>query len=169
MFRLVFIACVVSFLAGAEPACAQGRHGPEWGDPRPLDRLLPQIRSHHPGTFYDAEGPYPDENGNPHYRLKWVTPEGRVIWLDTDAHTGRVNGIEHGANRGGYFGGPPRENFPPEGARHFGGGPGGPYARGPRDGGFGAPWGGHGGGDWGGRRGGGGWGGGHGGHHGHGG
>jgi hypothetical protein len=120
--------------------------------------LLPQIRSHHPGTFYDADGPYPDAYGNPHYRLKWLTPEGRIIWLDTDARTGRVIGVDHGASRGGYFGGVPHGVYP---APRFGGAP---YAA-PR--GFGAPWGG-GRGGW---HGGGGWGGGHGGggHHGHGG
>ncbi len=154
MFRLVFIACVVVFLAGAGPACAQGRHGPEWGDPQPLDRLLPQIRSHHPGTFYDAQGPYPDENGNPHYRLKWMTPEGRVIWLDTDARTGRVIGRDRGG---------PREYYPQ--GPQFEGPPRGPF-QGPPGGGFGAPWGGRGGWHGGGR---GGWGGHDGGHHGHGG
>ena len=26
----------------------------------------------------------------PHYHLKWMTPDGRVIWFDADARNGRV-------------------------------------------------------------------------------
>jgi hypothetical protein len=55
---------------------------------QPLDRLLPQIRRDHPGQFLDAEGA--QTGGNPHYHLKWLTPDGRVMYLDTDARTGRV-------------------------------------------------------------------------------
>jgi hypothetical protein len=81
---------------------------------QPLDRILPQIRHGHPGTFYDAEGPYPDMAGNPHYHIKWMTPDGRVIWLDTDARTGRVLGVQgsgwHAQQFGPRFGGPPGWN-----------------------------------------------------------
>lgn len=69
------------------------------GDVMPLDEILSQIRSHYPGRFYDADGPYPDGHGGLHYRLKWMTPKGRIIWLDTDARTGRV--IGRGGGRGG--------------------------------------------------------------------
>ena len=57
---------------------------------QPLDRLLPGIRRSHPGEFYDAEGPTYGPNGNPHYHLKWMTPDGRIIWFDADARSGRV-------------------------------------------------------------------------------
>lgn len=67
---------------------------PGYGRPRdgvqPLDRLLPGIRRAHPGDFYDAEGPTYGPEGDPHYHLKWMTPDGRVIWYDTDARNGRV-------------------------------------------------------------------------------
>jgi len=109
MFRLTFLAFFVAFLASAVPACAQQ----EWGNPQPLDRLLPQIRERHPGTFYDAEGPYSDENGGMHYRLKWMTPEGRIIWLDTDARTGRVLGVDRGGFRANNFAAPPPGAYPP--------------------------------------------------------
>jgi hypothetical protein len=109
MFRLVFLGVFAAFLASALPACAQQ----EWGNPQPLDRLLPQIRERHPGTFYDAEGPYSDENGGMHYRLKWMTPEGRIIWLDTDARTGRVLGVDRGGFRANNFAAPPRDAYPP--------------------------------------------------------
>jgi len=98
---------------------------------QPLDRLLPQIRSRYPGTFYDAEGPYPDENGNARYRLKWMTPEGRVIWLDTDARTGRVLGVDRGPNHFERYAMPPAgERAPPDAvSRHFDGAGGGRYNR----------------------------------------
>src|SRR6201985_905110 len=57
---------------------------------QPLDRLLPGIRRQHPGAFYDAEGPTYGPSGDPHYHLKWMTPDGRVIWFDADARNGRV-------------------------------------------------------------------------------
>jgi hypothetical protein len=84
---------------------------------QPLDRLLPEIRRTHPGRFYDADGPHPGVGG-PHYHLKWMTPDGRIIWYDTDARTGRVLGSSPG-----------RDNFDPR--EHFGG-YGGPPAEGPR-------------------------------------
>jgi hypothetical protein len=111
MFRVLFLALLAVLAAMAEPAVAQPRRAP---DVQPLDRVLPQVRSRYPGTFYDADGPFMDEGGNPHYRLKWMTPEGRVIWLDTDARTGRVLGVEHGGRHGGdRFNVPPRDAPPP--------------------------------------------------------
>jgi hypothetical protein len=63
---------------------------------QPLDRLLPEIRRTVPGQFLDAESA--NQDGNPHYRLKWLTPDGRVMWLDADARTGRVMGQSAGRN-----------------------------------------------------------------------
>ena len=113
MFRLVFLAFLAVFVAGfTSPVSAQPRRAP---DVKPLDRVLPQVRRDYPGTFYDADGPFMDEGGNPHYRLKWMTPEGRVIWLDTDARTGRVLGVERNAPRGSYAMPPPDMRAPPPG------------------------------------------------------
>lgn len=75
----------------------QPRERVEQGQIQPLDRILPEIRRTHPGTFYDAEGPFPGADGGMHYRLKWMTPEGRIIWFDTDARTGRVLGTGGGS------------------------------------------------------------------------
>jgi len=72
-----------------------------------LDRILPTIRQHHPGRFYDAEGPFRGPDGSPRYRLKWMTPGGRVIWFDADARTGRVLGPDIEMRNGPIFG-PPR-------------------------------------------------------------
>jgi hypothetical protein len=111
MFRAFFLAVLTVLALGAAPASAQPRRSP---DVQPLDRVLPQVRSRYPGNFYDADGPFLDESGNPHYRLKWMTPEGRVMWLDTDARTGRVLGVEHGGRRGGErYNAPPRDAPPP--------------------------------------------------------
>ena len=86
-FLLLLAPLTAAGPAGAQPA-------------QPLDRLLPQIRRDHPGQFLDAEGF--NSGGNPHYHLKWLTPDGRVLWLDTDARTGRVVGQSPG--RDGFDG-----------------------------------------------------------------
>ncbi|HVZ70532.1 MAG TPA: hypothetical protein VG891_13805 [Rhizomicrobium sp.] len=88
---------LVMLAAGATPAEAQRdgmREHIRNGQIQPLDSLLPDIRRSHPGTFYDAEGPIEGPDGDYRYRLKWMTPEGRIIWLDTDARTGQVLGVE---------------------------------------------------------------------------
>lgn len=92
------LAVLVLVAGGVAPAAAQPRHesGRERGA-RPLDELLPHVRSAHPGTFYDAQGPFRGPDGRLHYRLKWLTPSGRMIWLDTDAATGRVLGVSRAA------------------------------------------------------------------------
>jgi hypothetical protein len=131
---------------------------------QPLDRLLPGIRRQHPGDFYDAEGPTYGPSGDPHYHLKWMTPDGRVIWFDADARNGRV--LRTSPGRDGFdnrrFEGPPPgyerryapdryapDRYPPDGGgdrgyggppRNYGAGPGpgydGPY----RDYGRGGRW-----------------------------
>jgi hypothetical protein len=84
---------------------------------QPLDRILPQIGNGRPGRFFDAEGPFPDAVGGWHYRIKWMTPEGRIVWLDADARTGHVLGPYRGYAR---------MAMPPSGLRYF------PLAPGPR-------------------------------------
>jgi len=135
MFRRVFMAAVLALLAFASPALGQLQYllvangptaqAPALAEPpatarryptthpynvQPLDRILPGIRSARPGRFFDAEGPYPDPAGGWHYRIKWLTPEGRVVWLDTDARTGRIIGLYHGYAR---------MAFPPAGLRYY--------------------------------------------------
>lgn len=123
MRACVFSAIFLGFLALAatasqKPALAQPGYGPRYeaDGVQPLDRLLPGIRRGHPGTFYDAEGPTYGPEGDPHYHLKWMTPDGRVIWYDTDARSGRV--LRSSPGRDGF-------DRP------------GPYMREPYDGGYG--------------------------------
>ena len=90
-FFLGFVALALSLLGSAAPALAQRAPGV-----MPLDRLLPEIRRTHPGQIYDADGPSIGPDGSQHYHLKWMTPDGRIEWLDTDARTGRVLGSSPG-------------------------------------------------------------------------
>jgi hypothetical protein len=89
------------FLLSAGTAQAQAR----FAENPSLDRVLPQIRSRHPGTFYDAQGPWRGADGRLVYRLKWMMPGGRIVWFDADARTGRVLGpdmeVRHDFYRGG--------------------------------------------------------------------
>jgi len=136
-----------------------------------LDSILPQIRAAHPGRLSDAE-PFIGSDGRTHYRIKWMTPEGRILYFDADAHTGRYSnaGGDDGEWRddrrwrgGGYPGNDGedrrrRDNWNdggPDASGSGGGEWGGPHQGGDwRDRGGG--WGGGSGGDWGAR---GGWGG----------
>ena len=91
MFRRLFILMFAALLLSSAPVFAQGRFVHPYG-PReavPLDRILPHIRSTHQGTFSDVDGPFADPDGRLHYRIKWLTPQGRVVWFDADARTGR--------------------------------------------------------------------------------
>lgn len=86
-------ATFVVLSAGAAQAQPHGRGNPS------LDRILPQIREHHRGKFYDAEGPWPGPDGQLRYRLKWMTPDGRIVWFDADARSGRVLGPDSESRR----------------------------------------------------------------------
>ena len=128
MSARVFFAILLGISALlAAPVLAQpyGPPPPGYRDGvQPLDRLLPGIRRAHPGNFYDAEGPTYGPQGDPHYHLKWMTPDGRVIWYDTDARNGRVLRTSPGRDT---FDGP----APPPGyARPYAPRPG--YSYGPR-------------------------------------
>lgn len=126
MRKLGLFALLLTLFAATVPAAAQWG-GPGYGGVQRLDQILPGIRMAHPGRFYDAEGPFPDAAGGMHYRIKWLTPEGRVIWLDTDARTGRVIGpwAAHGA-----WGVAPGPGIPPMERRFTPGGWGRGFGRG---------------------------------------
>ncbi len=121
-YRVLMLAAFLSALAAsAGPAAAQpyrAREGVQSGQVQSLDQILNGIRRQRPGSLADVQGPSPSPEGEPRYRLKWVTPDGRVLWLDTDARTGRVLGVE-GEDRGappgsmsrGPYGPPP--GYPP--------------------------------------------------------
>jgi len=114
-----FLAAALLVLMGISSASAQSRvrERVRAGEVQPLDQILPQIREGYPGAFYDAQGPFPGPDGRPHYRIKWLTPDGHIVWFNADARSGRIIGIE-GAPR--FYGRPP-----PPGA--FRGGPVRPF------------------------------------------
>ena len=125
-----------ALLAAAPIGTAQAQYygpPPGYGSPRdgvqPLDRLLPGIRRAHPGDFYDAEGPTYGPQGDPHYHLKWMTPDGRVIWYDTDARNGRVLRSSPGRDNFDSHEAPPPPGY---GRRFAPGGIGPGYSYGPR-------------------------------------
>src|SRR6185312_15731120 len=95
----IFSALFLAFLTSAAATPALAQRNDDRDGIQPLDRLLPEIRRQHPGNFYDAEGPRYGPNGDPHYHLKWMTPDGRVIWFDTDARNGRVLRSSPGRDR----------------------------------------------------------------------
>jgi hypothetical protein len=99
----LLVVCVL-----ASPAWAQ-----EHSRPQSLDRVLPEIRRTTPGTFYDAEGPYLMPNGTVTYRIKWMTPEGRIVWFYADARNGQVLGMaQHSPQERRYRNDSPSDRFP---------------------------------------------------------
>lgn len=112
MWRRLILSAIPALLLATGPGAAQGRlvrpDGP--GGPVPLERILPHIRSTHPGSFSDVDGPFADPSGRLHYRIKWLTPDGRVIWMDTDARTGRLLGVNRGHES---YGAVPPGIYPP--------------------------------------------------------
>jgi len=113
-----FLAALLAFGAGSAQAV-------DYYSPPRLDRILPGIRERHPGKFYDAEGPFRGPDGQYRYRLKWMTPGGRIVWFDADARTGRVLGpdaeMREGPRVDRPFAGPPRD-FPYDEQRWYHGG-----------------------------------------------
>ena len=91
--RARVVSCLLLLFALAAPAFAADRQA----EGRPsFDRILPEIRRHTPGTFYDAEGPFVGQDGQARYRIKWMTPEGRIVWFEVDAQRGRILGMVTG-------------------------------------------------------------------------
>ena len=91
--RARVVSCLLLLFALAAPAFAADRQAV--GRPS-FDRILPEIRRHTPGTFYDAEGPFTGQDGQARYRIKWMTPEGRIVWFEVDAQRGRILGMVTG-------------------------------------------------------------------------
>jgi len=83
------IVALLLLLGSSPPAEAQYRGRDDGAQIQSLDSILDSIRRSRPGQLSDVQGPF---GGN--YRIKWLTPDGRVLWLDTDARTGRVTGVQ---------------------------------------------------------------------------
>jgi hypothetical protein len=123
---LLIVGLMLAPLLASGTAFAQGV--------QPLDHLLPQIQRNHPGQFFGADGPTTNPDGSQHYHLKWMTPDGRILWFDADARTGRVLGLSPGHDAFDRRDGPPeppRNIYPYPGGNYFGRGYAGPggYSR----------------------------------------
>jgi hypothetical protein len=82
-----------------------------------FDKLLPEIRKHAPGSLYDVDGPYPGPKGKSLYRVKWMSPEGRIVWFAVDASNGHILGVMQTPRRWSEFEenwGPDQDEPPPD-------------------------------------------------------
>jgi hypothetical protein len=101
---------ILLFLALVLPVHAAGQGGGQT-----FDRLLPEIRRHSPGSLYDVQGPYPGPDGRLCYRIKWMTPEGRIIWYVVDARDGHILGMVTGTMPARPVPGGMPPPYPPDG------------------------------------------------------
>jgi hypothetical protein len=94
--RYLAASLMFLFLALADPAAAQRfpRQGGEGGQIS-LNEIVNAIRSRYPGQLSDVQ------NMGERYRIKWLTPDGRVMWIEADARTGQIIGVEGGGGGGG--------------------------------------------------------------------
>ena len=90
-----------SYDAGIEVAQEDGARwrgrgpfaGPRGGGPQlaPLEMVLSNVAARFPGHHLAVDGPFQRE-GRLIYRIKWLTPDGRVLIVFADAVTGQVIG-----------------------------------------------------------------------------
>ncbi|MBU6372791.1 MAG: hypothetical protein KJS97_08690 [Alphaproteobacteria bacterium] len=59
------------------------------GRKKPLEALLPSIRSQLGGALMKVEGAG-ERDGHPIYILRWKTDDGRLIFIEVDAETGAI-------------------------------------------------------------------------------
>jgi len=96
----LLVLMLLGALTAPSPSSAQAygpRAGVQSGEVRSLGEILDDVRRERPGSLADVQGPNIGPRGEARYRLKWVSPNGRVQWLDTDARTGRVLGAQGAA------------------------------------------------------------------------
>ncbi len=67
--------------------------GPGDAEPRllPLEAVLANVSRQFPGHHLGVDGPF-RRDGRWIYRIKWLTPDGRVLIVFADAQTGQVLG-----------------------------------------------------------------------------
>ena len=61
----------------------------------PLEAILANIARNYPGYHIDVNGPF-ESDGRFVYRIKWLTPDGRVLIIIADAQTGQILGVRGG-------------------------------------------------------------------------
>jgi len=92
-YLAVSFILLAAMVAGGDAAGQPGRarQGVQSGQMQSLGSIVSNIRRSQPGRLSDVQGPV-----NGQYRIKWLTPDGRVFWFNTDARTGRVLGVQGG-------------------------------------------------------------------------
>ena len=73
----------------------RARDGVMSGRLLPLEAVLANVARVYPGYHIGVEGPY-QQGGRWVYRIKWLTPDGRVIFVFADAETGQILGQRGG-------------------------------------------------------------------------
>ena len=58
-----------------------------------LNAILANIRQQFPGQLSDVQGPV-----NGRYLVKWLTPDGQILFIDVDARSGQIIGVRGGGN-----------------------------------------------------------------------
>jgi uncharacterized membrane protein YkoI len=67
----------------------RARDGVNQGRLLPLEAVLSRIARQIPGHHLDVDGPF-QRGGRWIYRIKWLTPDGRVLIIFADAETGQI-------------------------------------------------------------------------------
>ena len=73
----------------------RAREGVNQGRLLPLEAILSNIARAYPGNHIGVEGPF-EQGGRLVYRVKWLTPDGRVMIIFADAETGQILGQRGG-------------------------------------------------------------------------
>ena len=95
-------AALFALLLAAPASDAAAQPFPRGDDQvQSLDTIINIIRRSFPGQVSDVQGPFGGR-----YRVIWLTPDGRVLWVDADARTGRILGVEGGGGGQRNFGPP---------------------------------------------------------------
>ena len=67
----------------------RAREGVRAGQLLPLEVVLGNVAARFPGHHLAVDGPF-QRDGRWIYRIKWLTPDGRVLIVFADAETGQV-------------------------------------------------------------------------------
>jgi uncharacterized membrane protein YkoI len=67
----------------------RARDGVAQGRMLPLEAVLARVARQIPGHHLDVDGPF-QRGGRWVYRIKWLTPDGRVLIIFADAETGQI-------------------------------------------------------------------------------
>jgi len=97
-----FLLALALLATGAAPSFAQpgfdlrtrldadqARDAVRAGKKKPLEALLPAIRSQMGGALVKVEGAG-ERDGRPIYILRWKTDDGRLLFLEVDAESGAI-------------------------------------------------------------------------------